>query len=135
MSLLRPQNHFLLFVFLVTVIAIGYLVVSRGYSGFPGGSVVKEGACNAETQVPSLVREDPLEEDMTTHSSILAGKITWTEESAGYSPRGHKESDTAELLSSSGSVTITLASVMAKMLNIFSGSCCLFTYLSLWNIF
>ena len=32
------------------------------------------------TQVQSLVREDPLEKDMATHSSILAWKIPWTEE-------------------------------------------------------
>ena len=31
-------------------------------------------------QVPSLSREDPLEEKMATHSSILAWKIPWTEE-------------------------------------------------------
>ena len=34
-----------------------------------------------ETQVPFLGREDPLEEEMATHSSILAGRIPWTEES------------------------------------------------------
>ena len=33
-----------------------------------------------ETQVRSLGREDPLEKDMATHSSILAWKILWTEE-------------------------------------------------------
>ena len=33
-----------------------------------------------EMQVQSLSREDPLEEGMATHSSILAGKIPWTEE-------------------------------------------------------
>ena len=33
-----------------------------------------------ETWVPSLGREDPLEKEMATHSSILAWKITWTEE-------------------------------------------------------
>ena len=33
-----------------------------------------------ETQVQSLGREDPLEEEMATHSSILAWKILWTEE-------------------------------------------------------
>ena len=33
-----------------------------------------------ETQVPSLGWEDPLEEDMATHSSILAWEIPWTEE-------------------------------------------------------
>ena len=32
-----------------------------------------------ETRVRSLGREDPLEEGITTHSSILAWKITWTE--------------------------------------------------------
>ena len=33
-----------------------------------------------ETQVPSLGWEDPLEEDMETHSCILAWRIPWTEE-------------------------------------------------------
>ena len=33
--------------------------------------------------VPSLGWEDPLEEGMATHSSILAGKIPWTEVSGG----------------------------------------------------
>ena len=36
-----------------------------------------------ETQVPSLSREDPLEEGMATHSSILAWRIPWTEEPSG----------------------------------------------------
>ena len=34
-----------------------------------------------ETQVRSLGREDPLEKEMETHSSILAWKIPWMEES------------------------------------------------------
>ena len=33
-----------------------------------------------ETQVQFLGREDPLEKDMATHSSILAWEIPWTEE-------------------------------------------------------
>ena len=33
-----------------------------------------------ETQVGSLGGEDPLEKEMTTHSSILAWKISWTDE-------------------------------------------------------
>ena len=33
-----------------------------------------------EMRVGSLGREDPLEEEMATHSSVLAGKIPWTEE-------------------------------------------------------
>ena len=41
-----------------------------------------------ETQVQSLAREDPLEKEMATHSSILAWRIPWTEELCGYSPWG-----------------------------------------------
>ena len=47
-----------------------------------------------ETQIQALVREDPLEKGMATHSSILAQRIPWPEE--GYSPWGHKESDMTE---------------------------------------
>ena len=36
-----------------------------------------------ETWVPSLGREDPLEEGMATRSSILAWRIPWTEEPGG----------------------------------------------------
>ena len=36
-----------------------------------------------ETQVPSLGWEDPLEKGIATHSSILAWRIPWTEESGG----------------------------------------------------
>ena len=36
-----------------------------------------------ETRVQSLNREDPLEKEMATHSSILAWRIPWTEESGG----------------------------------------------------
>ena len=51
-----------------------------------------------ETWVRSLVQEDPLEKEMATHSSILAWGIPWTESLMGYSPRGHKKSDTTEWL-------------------------------------
>ena len=49
-----------------------------------------------ETWVQSLGWEDPLEEGTAAHSSILAWRIPWTEEPVGYSPWGHKESDTTE---------------------------------------
>ena len=49
-----------------------------------------------ETEVRSLGQEDPLEEDLTTHSSLLAWRIPWTEEPAGYSPWSYKESDMIE---------------------------------------
>ena len=42
--------------------------------------------------------EDPLEEGMATHSSLLAWRIPWMQEPGGYSPWGHKESDTIERL-------------------------------------
>ena len=48
--------------------------------GFPGGSAGKETACNAGDMGSILSGEDSLEEEMATHSSILARKITWTEE-------------------------------------------------------
>ena len=47
-------------------------------------------------QIQFLGREDPLEEAMVTHSSILTWKIQWTEEPGGCSPWGHKESDKTE---------------------------------------
>ena len=36
-----------------------------------------------ESQIQSLGQEDPLEEDIATHSSILAWRIPWTEEPGG----------------------------------------------------
>ena len=48
--------------------------------GFPGGSVVKNLPANEETQVQSLGQEDPMEQETTTHSSILPWEIPWTEE-------------------------------------------------------
>jgi len=52
--------------------------------------VVKNPPTNAEDSgsIPGLGRSP--EEGMATHSSILAWRIPWTEEPAGYSPWGHK---------------------------------------------
>ena len=41
-----------------------------------------------ETWVLSLGREDPLEKELTTHSSILAWRIPWTEEPGGLQSMG-----------------------------------------------
>ena len=46
-----------------------------------------------DTWVQFLGREDPLEEEMATHSSILAWRIPWTKELASYSPWDRKEPD------------------------------------------
>ena len=54
--------------------------------GFPASASGKEPACQCrrhETPVPSLGREDPLEEGMATHSSMLAWRMSWTEEPRG----------------------------------------------------
>ena len=52
--------------------------------GFPGGSAVKNLPANVgelqETGLQSLGWEDPSEKEMTTHCSILAWRISWTEE-------------------------------------------------------
>ena len=65
--------------------------------GFPGGSEVKASASNAG-DLGFLGREDPLEKEMATHSSILAWRIPWTEKPGRLRPWGHKESDRTELL-------------------------------------
>ena len=39
----------------------------------------------------SLGQEDPLEESMATHSSVLAWRIPWQRSLMGYGPRGRKE--------------------------------------------
>ena len=49
-----------------------------------------------EIQVPSLGHEDPLEKEMASHSSILARRISWTEETGGLQSMGSQESDMAE---------------------------------------
>jgi len=42
--------------------------------------MVKNLPTRREDQVRSLGQEDPLEKEMTTHSSILAWRISWTKE-------------------------------------------------------
>ena len=65
--------------------------------GFPSSSVVKNLPAMQETRVRSLGWEDSLEEEMAVHSSILAWGIPWRS-LVSYSPRGHRESDTTEWL-------------------------------------
>ena len=74
-----------------------YITVCK-IDDFPVALKLKNLPAMQETQVPSLGQEDPLEEGMATHSSILVCRIPWTEEPGGYSPCGHKESDTTEQL-------------------------------------
>ena len=46
-----------------------------------------------ETKVQSLGQEDPLEEKMATHSSILARRIPWTVDPCGLQSMGHRVRD------------------------------------------
>ena len=64
----------------------------------PHGSVSKESACNAGDPglIPGSGRSPG--EEMATHSSILAWRIPQTEKPGGYSPCGHRGSDTTESL-------------------------------------
>ena len=55
--------------------------------------VVKNPPAMQETWVQSLGQDDPPEKEMTTHSSILAGKISWTEESGKLPSVRSQESD------------------------------------------
>ena len=65
---------------------IAIYMVNGASQGFPGGSVVKNLPAEQElqeTQIWSRGQEDPLEKGMATHSSILAWRISWTEDPGG----------------------------------------------------
>ena len=64
-------------------IAHGYsLCISKNTLGFPSGTVVKNLSAKARVK-GDAIWEDPLEEEMATHSRILAWKIPWTEKLGG----------------------------------------------------
>ena len=68
--------------------------------GFPGHADGKESACNAGDLIKSVDPEDPLEKEMTTHSSnlawILPGESHGQRNLVGYSPWGCKGLDITE---------------------------------------
>ena len=65
-----------------------WVFFSRKACGISGGSDVKNLPAVRETWVQSLGREEPLEEGMAAHSSILAWGIPWTEEPCGLQSMG-----------------------------------------------
>ena len=71
--------------------------ISRN-QGFPGASLIAQLLKNLpalqEAWVPLLSPEDPLEEGMVTHSSLLAWRTPWTEEPGGLQFTGLQELDT-----------------------------------------
>ena len=66
--------------------------------------MVKNHPAMQETQVWSQGRKDPLEKEITTHSSFLPGKSHGQRSLAGYSPWDHKESDMTEQLTFSHTI-------------------------------
>ena len=58
------------------------------FLGFPGGSDDNESACNVGDLDLIPLLEDPLEEGMAAHSSVLAWRIPWTEETGGLQSMG-----------------------------------------------
>ena len=50
--------------------------------------LIKDLPAMQENRVQSLGREDPLEKEMATHSSVLALRIPWTEEPGGLQSMG-----------------------------------------------
>ena len=56
---------------------------SKHRLSFPGDASHKECRRPKRLQVPSLRQEDPLKEEMATHSSVLSWRIPWTEEPGG----------------------------------------------------
>ena len=68
------------------------------YGGFPSGSVVKNLPAMQETQVPSLGQQNPWRRKWQLTPGFLPGKSHGQKSLAGYSPWGHKESDTTEQL-------------------------------------
>ena len=79
------------------IIIIKYLITSSWvFPGGPGGNNLPANAGGARDSGSAPGWEDPLHEEMATRSSILAWRLPWIEELGGYSPWGHKESDTTE---------------------------------------
>ena len=60
--------------------------------GFPDGLVVKNLPAMQEMQFQSLGWEDPLEQEMATHSTIPAWKFPWSEKPAGLQSVGLRKS-------------------------------------------
>ena len=67
-----------------------------------------------ETQIPSLCREDPLEEAMATHSSILVWRIPWTGEPGGLQSMRSRRADKTEQL------TLSLSGLLLLLLLLYS---------------
>ena len=75
---------------------LGLEYVGSGPVGSHVSSMVRNLPAVQETQVQSLVREDPLEKEMATQSSVLAWKTPGTEEPGGLQSLGSQKSRTKQ---------------------------------------
>ena len=66
-------------------------------------------------QIRSLGREDPLEKEMATHSSILAWEIPWTEEPGGLQSLGLQKLDMSSQLNNNKQHILTCCDYKPKM--------------------
>ena len=83
---LKKANTNKLYIFYVNICRQRY---SQGlWRTSLAAQTVKHLSTTQETQVPSLGREDPLEEELATHTNILAWKISWTKKPGGLQSMG-----------------------------------------------
>ena len=68
--------------------SVFFVLPFADYRTFLVAQTVKRLPTMQETRVQSLGREDPLEKEMAIHSSVLAWKISWTEEPGGLQSMG-----------------------------------------------
>ena len=93
----KNQSHVIRFVFRYCWIQFADILRrAERLSGKKINPPANTGQALQETQVQFVGREDPLELEMSTPSSILAWRILWTEEPGGYSPWGRRESDATD---------------------------------------
>ena len=96
--------------------------------GFSSGSAGKESTCNeGETGDTGLIPESGRSPGgrYATHSSILPWKNPWTEEPGGHNPKGSKESDTTEQLSTAHRICMLNYSELEDYFVVVVGECCL----------
>ena len=67
------------------------MAAERQTGAFQAAQWVRNPPAVQEMEVQSLGQKDPLEGGMATHSSILAWRITWTEEPSGLQPTGSQK--------------------------------------------
>ena len=87
-STLNPFSEWLLFARYYSWHIVFYLILALNILGLPDGSDGKNPPAMQNTWVWFLCWADPLEKGMTTHSSILAWNIPWTEEPGGLQSMG-----------------------------------------------